>query len=136
MTPAPGRGDPPAPGRAGAPQTAEIKRTLGRVLSTMSLASALAAALVGTVATIALGPFLAMGAAVYLGNTEPILPAAPYPWALLAACGAVGAGGLLLGRARPHREALAHAVVHLAAIAAALLPFLHLFRLWQIADAG
>ncbi|MCK6503815.1 hypothetical protein L6R53_10515 [Myxococcota bacterium] len=87
-------------------------------------------------AAVILGPYLAMGACFYLGNTEPVEPHAPYPWGLLLAAAALGLGALALGRARPAREALAHTLLHLAAIAAALLPFLHLFHLWQIADAG
>jgi hypothetical protein len=91
---------------------------------------------VGTVAAVTLGPYLAMGACFYLGNTEPIEPQAPYPWGLLITCVALGLAALALGRARPAREALAHTLLHLATVAAALLPFLHLFRLWQLADAG
>ena len=98
--------------------------------------SALAAAVIGTVVAITLGPFLAMGACFYMGNTEPVKPSATYPWLPLLAIVALGVGAMGLGRARPAREALAHGVLHFAAIAAALLPFLHLFRLWRIADAG
>lgn len=122
------------PTQPGSAETERVKRTVGRLLSTMSLFSALAAAVIGTIAAILLGPALAMGASFYTGNTEPVRPSAPYPWHLLAVCTAIAAGGYALSR-RPDREGVGHVVLHLAAIAAALLPFLHIFQLWSLANA-
>jgi len=101
----------------------------------MSLISALGAAVIGTIVGVFLGPALAMGACFYTGNTEPVMPSAPYPWFTLLGIVAIGVAGYVLSR-RPEREVLGHTILHLAAVAATLLPFLHIFNLWAIANAG
>ncbi len=102
--------------------------TASQLLSTLSLASAWSAALIGAVAVALVGPPLAMGATIWLGNTEPVEPVLAYPWLLLLLL--VLAGGLLTRH--PKGAVPAHAL----AIVAALLPFWQLYRLWRLADGG
>lgn len=102
--------------------------SLSRLISHLSIASAWAAALIGALTTVAVGPPLAMGATIWLGNTEPVRPSLPYPWLVLVGLGLAGG----LAWRHPRGSVLAHA----CAIAAALLPFVQLYRLWQVADAG
>ena len=98
--------------------------------STASSVSALVAGAVGAWATIRFGPALAMGMAIYAGNTEPTEPVAPYPWGwALGGLVIFGAGGVLEWR-RPERIVAAHALMHGGALLTALVPFLHLVHLW------
>jgi hypothetical protein len=98
-----------------------------RWLSGLGALSMLAAALVGAAAVARFGPPLAMGLALYGGETEPLLPALPYPWSATALLGAlVGAGLLLERRGRALPGAL---LAHGAALLALALPFWQLARL-------
>lgn len=99
-----------------------------QLLTTLSLASAWSAALIGAAAVALVGPPLAMGATIWLGNTEPERPALAYPWLLLALLGLAG------GIAWRHPKGAVPA--HVIAIVAALLPFWQLYRLWRIADGS
>lgn len=123
---------PPTQPRPGSQATDGTRRTVTRLVSAMSLVSALGAAAIGTVAALFLGPYLAMGAAMYTGNTEPQQPAAPYPWGLFLLGCAVAVGSVVLARREPAREAFAHALLHAAAIFLALLPFWQLYRLYRL----
>lgn len=100
------------------------------VASAFSAVSALVAGLVGAWATIRFGPPLAMGLAMYAGNTEPVRPEAPYPWGLFAVGALIfGIGGVVERRA-PGRPMLAHALMHGGGLFTALVPFVHLVHLW------
>lgn len=99
--------------------------------STLSALSAVLAGLIGAFTTIRYGRELAMGLAILQGNTEPRLPWAPYPWGLVGLGVAVSAAGFVLERTRPARAALAHGLLHLGAYGVALVPFVHLFLLWE-----
>jgi len=100
----------------------------------------LAAGLGGGVAVGRTGWALAMGAAIYMGNTEPSEPDLAYPWAGFA----LGAAAVLMGGAwqlhlrrdqeRPAgwRGALPWMLVYAGALFTALLPFVQLYRLFQL----
>lgn len=98
--------------------------------STASAVSALAAGAVGAWATIRFGPALAMGLAIYGGDTEPSAPEAPYPWTLVALGLAVFAAGAVVERRQPERLWAAHALQHGGAVLTALVPLVHLVHLW------
>lgn len=103
-------------------------RRLYAVASGLSVASAFLAGLVGAWATTRFGPSLAMSYAILTGNTEPQTPAVPYPWGIWATCVALVLGGLVLHRRRP---LWGMALLELGAASTALIPFLHLYRLWR-----
>jgi len=96
----------------------------------------------GSIVVSRVGWSLAMGLAIYTGNTEPLRPALPFPWAALGACLAVAALGALSAiwtrrraRARGEAPSALHAFAALAAayagaVLAALLPFVQVFRLF------
>ena len=123
---------PPDPARPGAQATEQARRTLGRIFSALSLASSLLAAAIGTIATNYLGPSLAMGVAIYMGNTEPRKPMHPYPWVLFALGCLVAIAGAVVARRQPRHKSLANAVVHGAATFLALLPFWHIYQLYRL----
>ncbi len=104
-------------------------RSLLKVTSTISLLSAIAAGCIGAVATLAVGGPLAMGAAIYLGNTEPTMPHAPYPTLLAFLALVAAAVGAVLER-KMDRTLPGAILSHAGAVAFALLPFVHLYRLW------
>ncbi|MCB9780318.1 MAG: hypothetical protein H6742_17265 [Alphaproteobacteria bacterium] len=119
----------------GAQRTRSFKRRVGAALSTLSLMSAIGAAVIGTFAAIRFGPFLAMGAAILGGNTEPTTPELGYPW-LAVTLGVVGmAIGAFLSR-QEAREKAGHALLHGGAIFVALLPLWHLYALWRTIRAA
>ena len=102
-----------------------------QLASALSAVSALTAGLVGAWATIRFGPALAMGLAIYGGNTEPVMPEAPYPW-LLFGIGLLGfLGGGALVRLVPKPTMLAHTLMHGGGLFTALVPFVHLIHLWE-----
>lgn len=112
------------------PAGASLKGCLA-LASTLSAASALVAGLLGAAATIRFGPALAMGMAIYGGNTEPLTPAAPYPWGLYALGLLLFLGGITLDKFVPKHTILAHAIGHGGGLFTALIPFVHLWHLWE-----
>lgn len=105
-----------------------IVRRLYGLASALSAASAFIAGLVGAWATIHYGPSLAMSYTILTGNTEPETPASDYPWALWALGAAVALTGAILHR---HRPLWGMALMEIGAAETALVPFLHLYRLWR-----
>lgn len=99
--------------------------------STLSTVSAILAGLVGAYTTTHYGRDLAMGMAIYAGNTEPNVPWAPYPWGLFALGVALAVAGFALERVREDRAVVGHALMHLGAYWTALVPFVHLYELWR-----
>ena len=69
-----------------------------------------------------------MGVAIYLGNTEPQMPTAPYPWGLVGLTVLVSIAGHVLERRG--QAALGSILAHGGGIAFALLPLVHIYRLW------
>lgn len=110
-----------------APQEDGFRRLL-QVSSHLSSASMITAGIVGGWAMARYGPALAMGLAILGANTEPTPPALSYPWLLWALCVAAWATGFTLGQ----REASLRAALleHGGAGASAVLPVVHLLRLW------
>lgn len=84
------------------------------------------AALVGAPVAAFLGPSLAMGFVIWSGQTtEPVQPDLSYPWLALLALLAVWGWSV---QRRPEAW-WTHALVQVSAAAAALLPWIHLWRL-------
>ncbi len=97
--------------------------------STLSAISACAAGLVGAYTTTRYGRDLAMGVAIWMGNTEPRVPSAPYPWGLYGLGAGVALAGLVLERSTKKGIIPGHAMMHGGAYFTAIVPFYHLYLL-------
>jgi hypothetical protein len=85
--------------------------------------------LVGAPVAAWLGPYLAMGLAIWGGwTTEPAQPALAFPWLLLLAGIVAWVGGLRL----QSRSQGAILLTQGAALLVALLPWVHIWRLWRL----
>jgi len=113
------------------------------VLAWLWVAVLLATGFVGGVLVPRVGWALAMGFAIYTGNTEPVRPELPYPWwffGLAAALSAAGLGWWLYRRHRatpttdpaPLLSLLPLALAYVGGLAAALLPFFQIYRLFSL----
>lgn len=101
-----------------------------KVVSHFSAGMAVVAGAVGAVAVWRLGPALAMGLAIYtLRTTEPAMPAMDYPWGVHGLCLALCGGALLWARRAP--GVAPEILLHVGAMASALVPFLGLVQLWS-----
>lgn len=111
------------------PSKAPLSR-LAALLHGLSLASAVAAALLGALVVQTVGPDLAMGVAILAGQTLPDRPALPFPWLPFAACLLLALVSLRGRRARW--------LSHPLALLAALMPWWQLWRLavQAIGDGG
>ncbi len=97
--------------------------------------------LLGGLVVSRVGWSIAMGLAIYAGDTEPVQPDLPYPWLVFCLAVVVSLGGLTWGLMRsrrpagqpssPLRSALPLALAYLGGLFAAVLPFLQLYRLWS-----
>lgn len=112
-----------------------------RVLAWLWVTVLLGAGLGGGVMVSRVGWSLAMMLAMYGGDTEPARPDLPYPWWVFALAVALASAGLGWGMVQRRRSAdgpasagflavLPLALAYLGALAAVLLPFLQLYRLW------
>lgn len=96
-----------------------------------SAASLVVAGILGSVVATTTGPYIAMGVAIYGGNTEPVEPLLPFPWLVFAT--AIGCG--ILGRVQVARtepggrQRAWSGLVLAGAIAVAAVPVVHLVRL-------
>jgi hypothetical protein len=99
-------------------------KAMRAALGVATLVSAYTAGVLGAVAMIAVGPWLAMGARMWLGDTEPAHPHLAYPFLALFV-------GLMLPVAPMYRKRWDLAGI--AAFPVALLPFWQLWRLWVAA---
>jgi hypothetical protein len=98
-----------------------------RVVSGFSSLSMAAAAAIATLTLAKLGPTLAMGVAMYGGNTEPLKPELAFPWVLSVLALLVLVGGMVLER---RGQLLVGTIVaHGGALFALVVPFIHLWRL-------
>ncbi len=97
--------------------------------STLSAISGCLAGLVGAFTTIYYGRELAMGLAIYGGNTEPGVPHAPFPWPVFAFGALVALLGLVIERTLKKQALLGHVAMHAGAYFCALVPFYHLYLL-------
>lgn len=113
---------PPAP-----PAPADLWKRLRDISSLITVASVYGSGLLGIVVVQAVGPYLAMGAQMYTGNTEPQHPALAWPlgWTLLA--GLLPVPPLALRR---------WVWMVPASIPLALIPWWQLWRLYQLAGVG
>ncbi len=113
-----------------------------RVLAWLWVTVLLATGLAGGVVVTRVGGALAMGMAIYTGNTEPVRPELPYAWwvfGLAAALSVVGLGWGLFRRRRPPAKPgvspllalLPLALAYGGGLAAALLPFFQIYRLFS-----
>ena len=110
-----------------ASSTVDLRRRLFALMHAISVASMLGAGVVGGIALPRVGPALVMGAAIYLGNTEPGRPVAPYPWGVAATCLLV----VLLGALGLRRGLRGGGLVlEAGALGFALVPILALWQLW------
>jgi hypothetical protein len=99
-------------------------KAISALLAGSSLVSTFAAGLLGAVTMMAVGPWLAMGAQMYGGNTEPSHPHLAWPLALTFAA-------LMLPVPWMYRKQWGLASI--AAVPFALLPFWQLYRLYVLA---
>jgi len=99
-----------------------------RTAASAASAGMVASGLIGAPVAAWLGPYLAMGLAIWGGwTTEPTAPVLGYPW-LLTVAGLVAWGlGLRLQSRTPRAIWLTQG----AAVLVALLPWVHLWRLWS-----
>ena len=79
---------------------------------------------------------LVMGLAIITGNTEPVRPELAYPWSWTGCATVVCVVGFLIQLVRRRQASsprvfLGATVAYLGSLAAALVPFLHLARLWS-----
>lgn len=102
-----------------------------RLWADTSAASLLAAGLLGTIVATTTGPYIAMGLAIYGGNTEPMEPSVGFPWVVFATALLLGlAGRIQVSRATENRaRRLWSGLVLAAVIAVAVLPLVHIARL-------
>lgn len=120
-----------------------------RMFAWLWVAALLATGVAGGVLMDRVGWALAQGMAIYGGDTEPARVDLPFAWHWLAVAAALALGGLgwaardrrraALGDAPGRsllRAALPLAVAYLGALGAALLPFVHLFRLVALTGPG
>ncbi len=96
------------------------------ILALTSLVSTVAAGLIGAVAMRVVGPFLAMGLQIWAGNTEPAHPHVMWPYAATFVA-------LMLPVPFVYRRQWS--IASAAAIPLAILPFWHLWRLYEAAGA-
>ncbi len=85
---------------------------------------------------------LAMALAIYGGDTEPMRPDLPYPWLVFGLSAVLVVVGVVWGFSRRDRPpdgdtkphlllaALPLVVAYGGSVAAALLPFVQIYRLW------
>jgi len=113
------------------------------VLAWLWVAVLLATGALGGVLITRVGWALAMGMAIYTGNTEPVRPELSYPWwvfGLTTALSLAGLGWELYHRRRPPPamapslllSLLPLGLAHLGALAAATLPFFQIYRLFSL----
>lgn len=98
-----------------------------RLVSGFSALSMAASAAIATATVHWLGGTMAMGLAMYGGNTEPLRPALDFPWPLSALAALLLVGGMVLER----RGKLLYGslVAHGGALFGLAVPFFHLWRL-------
>ncbi|MDP2314945.1 MAG: hypothetical protein Q8P41_18745 [Pseudomonadota bacterium] len=102
-------------------------KAISALFALSSLVSAYAAGLLGAVTMIVVGPYLAMGAQMWLGNTEPVRPFLVWPAVPTFV-------GLLLPVPWLYRKQWNIAAI--AALPFALLPFWQLYKLYLLAGAS
>ncbi len=102
-------------------------KAISTLLAVSSLASTLAAGLLGMVVVMAVGSPLAMGARMWLGDTEPERPHLPWPMVLTF---------LVLMLPVPWLYRRQWKFAGIAALPFALLPFWQLYRLYLAAAPG
>jgi uncharacterized membrane protein YedE/YeeE len=112
-----------------------------RVLAWLWVSVLLGAGLAGGLVMSRVGFALAMSLAIYGGNTEPARPELSYPWIVFALALVVSVSCLAWGlrdakRGEEERSLLRRfgplAAAYLGGLLAALLPFIHLFRLFDL----
>jgi hypothetical protein len=101
-----------------------VVKTLLAGARILSVISGYAAGLLGAVTMMAVGPYLAMGAQMYAGNTEPLRPHVPWPMIPTFL-------GLMLPVPWLVRKQWGYAA--LATLPLALLPYWQLYRLYAAA---
>jgi hypothetical protein len=124
---------PPVPKRGPTSKPASAKdifKVFRQASSIASMVSFFVAGIFGAIATIVIGSPLAMGVAMYLGNTEPNTPHVGYPWGFAVPALAIWIFGLFL-EYRLGRPWVGAFLSHLGAIVFVLIPFLHIYRLWS-----
>lgn len=100
-----------------------------QVASSAGSVGLVASGLVGVPVVVWLGPYLAMGLAIWSGlTTEPAMPQLGYPWLLLVAGLVVWGSGLRLKA----RGGWAILLTQAGAALVAALPWVHLWRLWGL----
>ncbi len=101
-------------------------KAISAILAITSLVSAYAAGLLGALTMMVVGPPLAMGAQMWLGNTEPSEPHLAWPAVLTFV-------GLMLPVPWLYRRQWG--IASIAAVPFALLPYWQFYRLYVAAGA-
>ena len=113
------------------------------VMAWLWVGALLAAGLGGGLVVSRVGWSLAMGLAIYGGNTEPVRPDLPFPWtvfvlAVLAAVAGLAWSAVAERRRAPGQTAglvetvAPYAVAYAGGLLAAVLPFIQIYRLWSV----
>ena len=108
-----------------------------RLWADTSIASLVAAGILGMIVATTTGPYIAMMLVMYGGNTEPVMPSAGFPMVVFGAALILG----IVGRVQVSRTTEVGArrawsgLVLAAAIAVAMIPVLHMARLVRLAGS-
>lgn len=102
-------------------------KAIGTMFALASLVSTYLAGILGALAVMVVGPPLAMGLQMWMGNTEPTAPHLPWPYA---------ATFVALMLPVPFLYRKQWGVASIAALPLALLPFWQIWRLYGAAGVG
>ncbi len=105
-------------------------RALIKAISSLTTGGLVLGGVVGAVAVATVGPFLAMGLAIWSGQTtEPAQPHLSYPWILTVLSAAVWGAGIW-GEHRGGGGRQYTVLSWCGSVTIALLPMVQLWRLW------
>ncbi|MFT5683708.1 MAG: hypothetical protein ACI8RZ_004640 [Myxococcota bacterium] len=105
-------------------------RSLVKAISSLTTGGLVLGGAVGAVAIATVGPFLAMGLAIWSGETtEPVQPMLSYPW-ILTILGGITWGVGVWGEHRGGGGRLYAVLSWGGGLVVALLPMVQLWRLW------
>jgi len=106
-----------------------------RIWADASAISLVAAGILGAFIAPTTGPALAMGMAILMGHTEPVMPELPFPWLFWGATiGAVVVCKILADRSEnPARKRGWRVAELVSAVACVVIPLVQVWRLVRLA---